>query len=136
MADSLRAAVTGVGSYVPARTMTNADFEKILDTTDEWITQRTGIKERRIRTDGESTLTMATEASRQALAEANVDAAELDLTTVAQPAFETGKKAAEILINRIEQREDRNGCVERFQQVVLPAKLIVRGSCGAQRPTR
>lgn len=83
MADSLRAAVTGVGSYVPARTMTNADFEKLLDTTDEWITQRTGIKERRIRTDGESTLTMATEASRQALAEANVDAAELDLIIVA-----------------------------------------------------
>jgi DNA-binding LacI/PurR family transcriptional regulator len=59
-------------------------------------------------------------------------AADLDLTTVAQPAFETGKKATEILIHRIEQGEDRD--IERFRQVVLPAKLIVRGSCGERKP--
>ncbi len=62
-------------------------------------------------------------------------AADLDLTTVAQPAFETGKKATEILIRRIEQRENRDGSDGKFRQVVLPAELIIRGSCGAQRPT-
>ncbi|MCY2924524.1 MAG: 3-oxoacyl-ACP synthase, partial [Planctomycetota bacterium] len=43
-----RAAIRGTGSYVPSKVMTNADFEKVIDTTDEWIVQRTGIKERRV----------------------------------------------------------------------------------------
>jgi DNA-binding LacI/PurR family transcriptional regulator len=59
-------------------------------------------------------------------------AADLDLTTVAQPAFETGKTAAEILIAQIE-RGDHNGSEEKFQQVVLPTELVIRGSCGGKR---
>jgi DNA-binding LacI/PurR family transcriptional regulator len=59
-------------------------------------------------------------------------AADLDLTTVAQPAFETGKTAAEILIGQIEGG-DRNGSDDKLQQIVLPTRLIVRGSCGGQR---
>ena len=59
-------------------------------------------------------------------------AGDLDLTTVAQPAFETGKKATEILIDRIEERKGCNGSGGRFRQVVLPAKLVIRGSCGGR----
>lgn len=79
MATPLRAAVTGVGAAVPDRVMTNADFEKFLDTSDEWITQRTGIKERRLVSPGESTATLAAEASRRALEKAGLKATDLDL---------------------------------------------------------
>ena len=76
-------AITGVGSYVPERILTNADLEKIVDTTDEWITSRTGIKERRMAAEGEHTSTMAVHASHRALEQAELDPAELDLIIVA-----------------------------------------------------
>ena len=76
-------AITGVGSYVPERILTNADLEKIVDTTDEWITSRTGIKERRIAAEGEHTSTMAVHASHRALEQAKLDPADLDLIIVA-----------------------------------------------------
>jgi 3-oxoacyl-[acyl-carrier-protein] synthase-3 len=63
--------------------MTNADFEKILDTSDEWITQRTGIKERRIMGEDETTLTMAVAAARQAVENAGIAPTDLDLIIVA-----------------------------------------------------
>jgi 3-oxoacyl-[acyl-carrier-protein] synthase-3 len=59
--------IAGVGHYVPERVMTNADFEKILDTTDEWIVSRTGMHERHIASAGESTSDMALAAARMAL---------------------------------------------------------------------
>ena len=83
MADVFKAAIAGLGAYVPPKVMTNADFEKILDTSDEWITQRTGIKERRIMGEGETTLTMAVAAAREALDHAGVAATDLDLIIVA-----------------------------------------------------
>lgn len=73
----------GTGSYVPERIMTNADLEKIVDTTDEWITSRTGIKERRIAAEGETTSDMATAAARKALEMAGIDASAIDLIIVA-----------------------------------------------------
>ncbi|HOD83904.1 MAG: 3-oxoacyl-(acyl-carrier-protein) synthase 3 [Planctomycetes bacterium ADurb.Bin126] len=79
----LRAAVTGIGAYVPGRVMTNADFEKIVDTSDEWIVQRTGVRERHIVGEGESTATMATAAGRQAIQKAGVKPEQLDLIIVA-----------------------------------------------------
>jgi 3-oxoacyl-[acyl-carrier-protein] synthase-3 len=75
--------ITGVGSYVPDRILSNADLEKLVETTDEWITSRTGIKERRIAAEGEATSDMATAAARKALERAGVSAAELDLIIVA-----------------------------------------------------
>ena len=59
--------ITGVGSYVPERILTNAELEKIVETSDEWITSRTGIKERRIAAPGEATSDLATEAAKRAL---------------------------------------------------------------------
>ncbi|MBE9515454.1 MAG: 3-oxoacyl-ACP synthase, partial [Proteobacteria bacterium] len=66
--------ITGTGGYLPERVMTNADIEKIVDTTDEWIVTRTGIKERRIAADGQTTCDLAEQASRQALEAAGIDA--------------------------------------------------------------
>lgn len=79
MPDSPHAVITGIGSAVPDRILTNADLEKIVDTSDEWITQRTGIRERRIVSDGESTADLATASSLEALADAGLAAADLDL---------------------------------------------------------
>ncbi|MBD3401633.1 beta-ketoacyl-ACP synthase III [candidate division GN15 bacterium] len=62
-----RARISGTGSFTPPHRMTNADFEKIIDTSDEWITTRTGIKERRIARNGLQTSDMALEACRRAL---------------------------------------------------------------------
>ncbi len=76
-------AITGVGSYVPKRVLTNADLEKIVDTTDDWITSRTGIRERRTAAEDEYTSTMGIAAARIALERAGVDAADLDLIIVA-----------------------------------------------------
>ena len=65
------ARIIGTGSYLPSKIVTNLDLEKTLDTTDEWITARTGIKERRIVTD-ESTCDLALEASKNALEMADI----------------------------------------------------------------
>ena len=75
--------ITAVGSYVPEKILTNADLEKIVDTTDEWITSRTGIKERRLAADGQFTSDMATEAARRAMGKASITADQIDLIIVA-----------------------------------------------------
>lgn len=78
-----RAAITGWGAYVPAQVLTNADFERMVATSDEWIVTRTGIRERRIAAPGETTIQMADQAARQALERAGLDPAALDLVIVA-----------------------------------------------------
>ncbi|HXL02482.1 MAG TPA: beta-ketoacyl-ACP synthase III [Candidatus Atribacteria bacterium] len=75
--------ILGTGSSVPERVITNFDLEKIVDTSDEWITTRTGIKERRIAQKEESTSTFALLAAQRALQAAQVSAEELDLIVVA-----------------------------------------------------
>lgn len=77
------AVITGTGSYVPKKIMTNDDFARIVDTSDEWITTRTGIKERHIASESDTTATMAAEAARRALAQANVPPENIDLIIVA-----------------------------------------------------
>ena len=74
--------ILGVGKYLPARVLTNADLEKMVDTSDEWITTRTGIKERRIAAPDEATSDLAIKASREALAAAGLEAKDLDLIIV------------------------------------------------------
>ncbi|RNC70353.1 MAG: ketoacyl-ACP synthase III [Desulfuromonadales bacterium] len=78
-----RARITGTGSAVPDRVLSNYDLEKLVDTTDEWITTRTGIKERRIAAEGEYTSTFATQAAQRALEMAGVSPDELDLIILA-----------------------------------------------------
>lgn len=75
--------ITGVGSYVPTRVLTNADLERMVETTDEWITTRTGIRERRIAADNEATSDLAVAAAQKAMAAARVTADQIDLIIVA-----------------------------------------------------
>jgi len=75
--------ITGVGSYVPEKILTNAELEKMVETTDEWITTRTGIRERRIAAANEFTSDLATKAAERAMAMAGVTAAQIDLIIVA-----------------------------------------------------
>jgi 3-oxoacyl-[acyl-carrier-protein] synthase-3 len=79
----LRTVVRGCGGYLPERVLTNADLAKVVDTSDEWITSRTGIKERRIAAAGELTSTMGAEAARKALADAGMEPEDIDLIILA-----------------------------------------------------
>ncbi|MEE9534448.1 MAG: beta-ketoacyl-ACP synthase III [Acidimicrobiia bacterium] len=76
-------AIVGFGGYVPERVMTNEDWSKLVDTTDEWITSRTGIKERRFAADDESTLDLAAIAAERALKDAGLTADDIDEIIVA-----------------------------------------------------
>src|SRR2546430_8334182 len=67
-----RARITGVGAFLPKRVLTNADLEKMVETNDEWIVQRTGIRERRIVDENEATSDLAVRAAQQALERANL----------------------------------------------------------------
>jgi 3-oxoacyl-[acyl-carrier-protein] synthase-3 len=75
--------IIGVGEYLPEKILTNADLEKMVETSDEWITTRTGIKERHIAATDEAASDLATKAARQALKAASIEAKDLDLIIVA-----------------------------------------------------
>ena len=75
--------ITGVGSYVPDRVLTNAELERMVDTSDEWIRSRTGIRERRIAADDQATSDLAVAAARRALTSAGLTATDVDLIIVA-----------------------------------------------------
>jgi len=75
--------IIGVGEYLPAKVLTNRDLEKMVDTSDEWITTRTGIKERRLVAKGEATSDLAIKAAQMALKDARLKPQDLDLLIVA-----------------------------------------------------
>src|SRR5579885_120121 len=79
MSAARKAVIQGIGHSVPQKILSNADLERIVDTNDQWIMQRTGIKERRISTSEETTSVLATAAAREALESAKVSAADLDV---------------------------------------------------------
>jgi len=79
MSRPLRAAIAGLGVAIPPKVMTNADLERIVDTSDEWITQRTGIKERHVVEPPQSTASLGAQAARAAIADAGISPADLDL---------------------------------------------------------
>jgi 3-oxoacyl-[acyl-carrier-protein] synthase III len=97
-----RAKIVGVGAYAPKRILTNAELEKMVDTSDEWIVQRTGIRERRIADASEATSDLALRAAQQALERAGVEPGEIDFivvgTTTGDMAFPT---TANILQHRL-----------------------------------
>lgn len=78
-----QARIIGTGSYLPKRVLTNKDFEKMIDTTDEWIVSRTGMKERRIAAKDEFTSDMGVVAARNAIEASKIEASEIDLIVVA-----------------------------------------------------
>ena len=81
--ETVRSVVKGVGGYLPDRVVTNADLTQIVDTSDEWIAARTGIRERHIVADGELTSTMGTAAAKAALADAGLEPDDIDLIVLA-----------------------------------------------------
>ena len=80
---TLRSVILGCGCYLPARVVTNAELASRVDTSDEWIVQRTGIHERRVAADGELTSDLAIQAAHAALASARVEASSIDLIVLA-----------------------------------------------------
>ncbi len=74
--------IQGVGAYTPARVLTNEDLSRMVDTSDEWIRTRTGIRERRIAAPDEATSDMATKAAAEAIADAGIDPSEIELIIV------------------------------------------------------
>lgn len=79
----IKARITGLASYLPTKVLSNFDLEKMVDTSDEWITSRTGIKERRIAGEEEFSSTMGTHAAKEALKKANLTADSIDMVLVA-----------------------------------------------------
>ncbi len=77
------ARITGTGGYLPEKIMTNADLERVVDTSDQWIRERTGIEERHIAGDGETTVDLAEIASRKAIEAAGINAEDIDLIVMA-----------------------------------------------------
>ena len=81
--DVIFARITGTGGYLPENVVTNKDLEKILDTSDQWIRERTGIEQRHIARDDETTVDLAEKASRLAIEAAGIDPSEIDLIVLA-----------------------------------------------------
>lgn len=79
----MNAGIIGIGRYLPEKILTNADLEKMVDTSDEWIRTRTGIEERRIADDKTNTSDLAYEAAKNALVDSNIPAEEIDMILVA-----------------------------------------------------
>lgn len=79
----MKACIAGIGSYVPAKVLTNADLERMVATSDEWIRERTGIRERRIAATGEACSDLAVQAGKRALTAAGLAATDLDMILVA-----------------------------------------------------
>lgn len=105
-------AILGTGSHVPVGIVTNDDLSKRVDTSDEWIFTRTGIRERRIAGPGETTATLATEAARAALVDAGLVAAYVDLLIVATCTPDTAMPATACRVQTALGLSDRAACVD------------------------
>jgi 3-oxoacyl-[acyl-carrier-protein] synthase-3 len=102
------ARILATGSALPERVVTNADLEKLVDTSDEWIRSRTGIRERRVAADGETTGDLAYRAAVQALQDAGVKASELDMVVLGTTTPDIIFPATACLI---QNRLGANGCM-------------------------
>jgi 3-oxoacyl-[acyl-carrier-protein] synthase-3 len=104
--ETTRARIVGVGAYAPRRILTNQDLEKLVDTSDQWIVQRTGIRERHIADDREAASDLAFHAARQALQRAGVEPAEVDFIVVGTTTGDrTVPTTANVLQHRLECRD-------------------------------
>ena len=95
---NLRAVLTGTGAYLPAKRLTNDDLSRMVDTSDEWIYPRTGIRSRRIAAEGENVSDMAAAAGRQALENAGARPEEIDLLVLATITPDTPLPASSCLV--------------------------------------
>lgn len=128
--------VVGLGRYVPERVLTNFDLERMVDTSDAWIRERTGISERHIAADHETASTMAVEAARRALAMAGCDPLDLDLIIVATTTPDGLFPAVSSLVqHRLGARRagafDINAaCVAFLSAFSTASQFLATGACG------
>jgi 3-oxoacyl-[acyl-carrier-protein] synthase-3 len=116
--------IMSTGSYLPEHVMTNAELEGLVDTSDEWIRERTGIHQRHIVADGESTCDLAERAARAALETADVDPSELDLIVVGTT---TPDKIYPATACRLQARLGANGCTAFDLQAVCTGFIYALG---------
>ncbi|MBA2327041.1 MAG: ketoacyl-ACP synthase III [Actinobacteria bacterium] len=128
----MRACVAGWGTAVPERRLTNAELEARVDTTDEWIVERTGIRERRIAGPSETTATLAVEAATAAIKHAGITPDEIDLLIIAtatpeQPIPHTGAFVGEALGLRCGSFDLAAGCAGFVYMLVTGSSLLATG---------
>jgi 3-oxoacyl-[acyl-carrier-protein] synthase-3 len=118
------ARITGTGSYLPAKVVTNADLEKIVETSDQWIQDRTGIKKRHIAADNETTCDLAEKAARAAIDAAGITTADIDLIIVATTTPDRVFPSTACLL---QQRLDNHGCAAFDVQAVCTGFIYALG---------
>jgi 3-oxoacyl-[acyl-carrier-protein] synthase-3 len=116
--------IKGTGSYLPEKILTNADLEKMVDTTDEWITERTGIKERHIAADNETTCDLCEQAARNAMQAAGVGPDDIDLIIVATTTADRVFPSTACLL---QDRLDIHGCAAFDVQAVCTGFVYALG---------
>lgn len=116
--------IVSTGSYLPERVMTNAELEELVDTSDEWIRERTGIQQRHIVAEGESTCDLAERAARAALETADLDPSELELIIVGTT---TPDKIYPATACRLQARLGANGCTAFDVQAVCTGFIYALG---------
>jgi 3-oxoacyl-[acyl-carrier-protein] synthase III len=110
-ADMKPISIAGTGSYVAPKVMTNQDWTKYVDTSDEWIYGKTGIRERRIADPGVATSDLATEAAKKALADARVKAKDVDLIVLATSSPDVPLSATACIVqHKLRQEISGSGC--------------------------
>jgi 3-oxoacyl-[acyl-carrier-protein] synthase-3 len=126
--------IAGIGSYLPEKVLTNADLEKMVDTSDEWIVTRTGIKERRISSDDEATSDLGIEAGRLALKDAGLTADDIDLILVATNTTDTPFPSTACWIQKglmgdhIPAFDISAGCTAFIYGMIIAESLILSGT--------
>ena len=128
----IRSVVRGIGSALPRRIMKNADFEGMVETSDEWIVQRTGIRQRHIAEDGETTASLGHAAARAALANAGLTAGDIDLIVVATSTPDNTFPATAVDIqNRLGMHHgfafDMQAVCSGFVYAITTADLYIKG---------
>jgi 3-oxoacyl-[acyl-carrier-protein] synthase-3 len=129
----MRAAISGWGTAVPDQRLTNADLEQLVDTSDQWIVERTGISERRIAAAGESTASLATEAGAAAIKHAGLTPDAIDLLIVAtatteQPIPHTGAFVGDGLGVRCGSFDLNAGCAGFVYELVVGSSMLTAGN--------
>lgn len=130
-----RAAITGWGTAVPEQRLTNADLEQRVDTTDEWIVERTGIRERRTAAEGETTASLAIEAGTAAIKQAGITPEDIDLLIIAtatpeQPIPHTGAFVSDGLGIHCGSFDLGAGCAGFLYGLVTGSALLTSGNLG------
>jgi 3-oxoacyl-[acyl-carrier-protein] synthase-3 len=131
----MRASIVGWGTAVPEQRLTNADLEALVDTSNDWIVERTGIRERRIASAGETTASLAIEAGTAAIKQAGISPQEIELLIVAtatpeQPIPHTGAFVADGLGLRCGSFDLNAGCAGFVYELVAGAAMLTAGGLG------